>query len=186
MTPPSDPQRRSLLQAAAGLAAMSQLGASSASPAPQTPLAAGKPGDFDFLAGNWHIKHRRLTDKVWDQFDGEASVISILGGIASVEELRIPSRNFSGMGMRLFDVERKMWADYWVNRKSGVLNPPTWGGFADGVGTWDSRDVDGGIPVIVRGVWDQITGTSCRWYQAQSRDDGKTWQENWIMQWQRA
>lgn len=184
-TDPSDTQRRLLLQAAAGLAAVGQLGVSTASAAPHKPVATGNAGEFDFLSGNWTIKHRQKKDGKWDVFDGEATVLGILGGIASVEELRIPSRNFSGMGLRLLDVERELWADYWVNRKSGVLNPPVWGGFTHGVGTWDSADVEAGVPVITRGVWDQITPTSCRWRQAQSRDDGKTWEENWIMQWMR-
>ena len=158
---------------------------SSASAAPQKPEAPGKIGDFDFLSGNWTIKHRQKKDGKWDVVEGEATVVGILGGIASVEELRIPSRNFSAMGLRLLDVERKLWADYWVNRKSGVFNRPAWGGFALGVGTWDSADVDGGVPVITRGVWDQVTPASCRWRQARSRDDGKTWEENWIMHWMR-
>jgi len=148
--------------------------------------ATGKPGDFDFLMGEWKIRHRRLKDNQWDEFEGEASVSGILGGVASVEELRIPARDFSGMGLRLLDVERKLWADYWANPDNGILNPPAWGSFVDGVGTWDSHDTDGATPIIVRGVWDRITPDSCRWFQAVSRDDGRTWEENWIMHWQRA
>lgn len=143
----------------------------------------GKPGDFDFLSGNWTISHRRLVDGQWDSFEGEASVQSILGGVASVEELRIPSRDFSGMGLRLLDVERGLWADYWVNGKGAVLDAaPTWGGFDGGVGRWDSQAGN----VITRGVWDRIAPHSCRWYQAVSTDGGDTWTENWIMHWQRA
>lgn len=183
---PSDMQRRILLQVAAGIAATGQLGLDSASAAPATPGVTGKAGDFDFLSGHWKIQHRRLKDQQWDQFEGEATVVGVLGGIASVEELRIPSRNFSGMGLRLLDVERKLWADYWVNSKSGLMNPATWGSFADGVGAWTAEEVDEGKPVIVRGVWDRITPVSCRWIQALSRDGGKTWEENWIMRWQRA
>lgn len=111
----------------------------------------------------------------------------ILAGVASVEELRIPARNFSGMGLRLLDVERRLWADFWVNAKSGVLSPPpAWGSFINGVGTWDSDDVEDGKPVIYRGQWDQITPASCRWFQAASHDDGKTWKESWVMHWTRA
>lgn len=153
----------------------------------EKPAATGKPGDFDFLSGTWKIKHRQLKDGTWDLFEGEATVYGILDGIASVEELRIPARNFSGMGLRLLDRERGLWADHWLNSKSGVLTlPPTWGSFVDGVGTWDSDDTDNGLPIIVRGVWDCITPASCRWYQAVSRDGGSSWQENWIMQWYRA
>ena len=48
------------------------------------------------------------------------------------------------------------------------------------------RVVDGsGKPLIVRGCWDKITPSSCRWYQATSKDDGKSWEESWVMDWQR-
>lgn len=178
-------QRRTVLQLAAGLATAGYATPNSAAATAPTPT--GKPGDFDFLSGHWKIKNRRLKDGAWDEFDSEASVHGILGGVISVEELRIPARNFSGMGLRMLDVERKLWADYWVNGKSGVLTPPpAWGSFVDGRGTWDSDETDADKPIIVRGVWDQITPTSCRWFQAVSRDDGKTWQENWVMQWTRA
>jgi hypothetical protein len=187
-TPPTDTQRRAMLQAAAALAAAGHAGASAAAPtAAKAPPPTGKPGDFDFLSGQWRIRNRRLKDGAWDQFDGEATVHGLLGGVASVEELRIPARNFSGMGLRLLDVERKLWADHWVNSRSGVLvPPPVWGSFTEGVGIWDSDDKDGEVPIIVRGAWDQIAPRSCRWYQASSRDGGKSWQESWVMQWSRA
>ena len=38
----------------------------------------------------------------------------ILGGTVSVEELRIPARQFSGMGLRLLDPVRRLWADHWA------------------------------------------------------------------------
>ncbi|MFZ6655803.1 hypothetical protein [Undibacterium sp. TJN19] len=189
MNNPSDLQHRAVLQVAASMAAVGQFGLNTANAAtvrPSMPAFTGAAGDFDFLSGNWKIKHRQLIDNKWDLFEGEASVVGTLGGIASVEELRIPDRKFNGMGLRLLDVERKLWADYWVNGKIGVLNPsPCWGSFTNGIGTWESDEVDGGKPVIVRGVWDQITPVSCRWYQAVSRDGGKTWEENWIMNWLR-
>ncbi|MFZ6639756.1 hypothetical protein ACO0LL_08420 [Undibacterium sp. TC4M20W] len=187
-TDPSDLKRRNLLQLAAGLAASATAIETTATiSSPATPAATGKPGDFHFLSGNWKIKHRRLKDKEWDIFEGEASVIEILGGIASVEELRIPARDFSGMGLRLLDTERKLWADYWVNGKNGVLTPPpSLGSFVNGVGTWESEYKDGEQAILVRGVWDQITSNSCRWYQSISRDQGQSWQENWVMHWQRA
>lgn len=185
-TEPTDLERRAMLVKIGGLAAASQLNVPLAKAEAKKPAATGKPGDFDFLSGNWKIKHRMLKDKTWDVFDGEATVHGILAGVASVEELRIPARNFSGMGLRLLDVERKLWADFWVNSKSGVLTPPpTWGSFVNGVGIWDSEDTEGDKPMIARGVWDEITPTSCRWYQAVSYDGGKSFDETWVMRWTR-
>ncbi len=186
-TEPRDLERREMLIKIGGLAVVSQLNVPVAKAEAKAPAATGKPGDFNFLSGNWKIKNRMMKDKTWIEFDGEATVTGILEGIASIEELRIPARNFSGMGLRLLDVERKLWADFWVNSKSGVLGSvPTWGSFVNGVGIWDAEDTEGEKPMIARGVWDEITPTSCRWYQAVSYDGGKSFQETWVMRWTRA
>jgi hypothetical protein len=188
----TDVNRRAVLIAGAGLVVAGAAGASQpeAQPVPQpAPSPAGKPGDFNFLAGEWKIKHRRLKaahGTEWDEFEGEATCWTILGGVGSVEELRIPSRNFAGMGLRLLDVEKKLWNDFWVNAKSGVLTTPgQTGAFENGVGTFTADDKDGDKPIKVKGVWDRITPASCRWWQAVSWDDGKTWEENWFMDWAR-
>lgn len=146
----------------------------------------GKPGDFAFLDGEWRIANRRLVAGAWDAFPGEATCRSILGGAVSIEELRIPERDFAGMGLRLLDVENGVWIDHWVNAKSGVLSGGgARGVFVDGVGTFLSEMKDGETPVLVRGIWDVITPTSCRWRQSLSRDGGATWEDNWLMEWTR-
>lgn len=193
---PADEARRTLLKtAAAGLAVCVTGTGTAVAAAPRAPAPYGKPGEFDFLAGEWTIRHRRLKtpgSDDWDEFEGEATCWSILGGVGSVEELRIPARDFSGMGLRLLDVgqpdvEQRRWSDFWVNAKSGVLTTPgTTGAFVDGVGTFLADDMDGDSPIQVRGVWDRITATSCRWHQATSRDGGGTWEGNWFMDWTRA
>lgn len=190
-----DRQRRLLIQSlAVGLAAGAvarSAQAGDAKKADKTPgKASGKPGDFDFLTGEWKIHHRqRKADKeTWDEFDGEATCWSILGGVAHIEELRIPARGFSGMGLRLIDLETRIWSDFWVNAKSGALGGAgLTGGFVGGEGIFESRDAENGKTVIYRGVWDRIVeGESHRWYQAASYDDGKTWNISWTMDWRKA
>ena len=158
-------------------------------PASAAPAAKpeGKAGDFDFLTGEWRIANRFLEKDKWIEFPGEATVHRILAGIGSVEELRIPARGFSGMGLRLLDVEKRIWNDHWVNAKSGVVSVPGQQGvFVDGVGSFTSHDKDDQGDVIYRGVWDRITPNSCRWYQSWSRDGGKSWTDTWFMDWARA
>lgn len=183
-----DNNRRDLLIKSALAVSATMLTGAAAASHPRA-LPPGKPGEFDFLAGDWRIKHQRLRpgQKDFDAFDGEATCWSILGGVASIEELRIPARDFSGMGLRVLDVEKKLWSDFWVNAKSGVLGAAgVTGGFKDGAGIFDSDDIDGETPIIVRGVWDEITANSCRWRQGVSRDGGESWDWNWIMNWTRA
>ncbi|MDC8012406.1 hypothetical protein [Tahibacter soli] len=193
-----DERRRTVLMtAAAGIAAGlavvdSPLFAAAADDAPVATTIAnpnGKPGDFAFLAGEWKIRHRQLKQDgsgEWIEYDGEATVWTILGGVGSVEELRIPARSFSGMGLRLLDVDKRIWTDFWVNARSGVLTPPGMTGvFEDGAGTFQAVEFEDGKPITVRGVWDRITPASCRWHQGVSRDGGKTWEDNWFMDWTR-
>ena len=187
--------RRTLLQVAA-ITALTQLAnTTSAAQAPVAPATAvtgktpGKPGDFDFLNGNWKIWNRKLKageSRGWDEFPGEATVWAILGGVCSIEELRIPARNFSGMGLRVLDVEKRVWSDYWMNAKAGVLGSAgVRGSFENGAGVFISDDTEDGKPVLSRGLWDGISKTHCRWSQSVSRDGGKTWNELWLMQWTR-
>jgi hypothetical protein len=158
-------------------------------PVPPLPLnpTPGKPGDFDFLTGEWRIKNRSIVNGAWLEYDSEATVYAILKGIGSVEELRIPARDFSGMGLRLLDVTTSVWSDFWVNAKSGVLTSPgQTGSFENGIGVFWSDYKDNGQSMKSAGVWDLITPNSCRWRQVVSADGGETWAHNWIMDWTRA
>lgn len=185
---PDQPARREALQSLAGIALAA--GAAASSPSHAAPAKPpGKPGDFDFLTGEWRIAHRQRPGGKgdWITFKGEATCWSLLGGVGHVEELRIPERNFSGMGLRLLDVDKRLWHDFWVNAKSGVLVPPGMTGhFEGGIATFTAEEKENGKPLLIRGVWDRITPGSCRWHQAVSRDGGRSWEENWWMDWTRA
>ncbi|MDR7270181.1 hypothetical protein J2X20_002839 [Pelomonas saccharophila] len=187
-------ERRRLLQAAAALALAPKASATPAEPQPGPAMTGllpatrtpGKPGDFDFLTGRWKILHHRRRNGAWDVFEGEATVHAILGGICSVEELRIPARNFSGMGLRLLDVKKAQWSDFWVNGAAGEIGAQGLpGSFEGGAGIFQEESEEDGKPVIHRSVWDRSTPTGCRWQQAASRDGGKTWLMDWSMDWTR-
>ncbi|MFY9510994.1 MAG: hypothetical protein WAQ05_08485, partial [Rubrivivax sp.] len=147
----------------------------------------GKPGDFGFLSGDWAIRHQRLGDDGrWERFDGEASCHGLLAGACSVEELRIPARKFSGMGLRLLDLQQRVWMDHWVSGSHGVLTLPGMSGsFEQGAGIFEADDEEDGKPIQVRGVWDQIGERACRWQQGVSRDGGAHWDVTWSMVWLR-
>jgi hypothetical protein len=149
-------------------------------------------GDFDFLAGHWRITQRRLKTRWvgsadWEHFEGESSCWTTLGGLGSIEELRLTATEFRGLGIRLLDTQRGLWCDYWASSGSGLISPtPMLGGFDQGVGTFIATDDhDGEMAIHSRGVWDRITPTSCRWQQAFSRDGGRSWEDNWFMDWVR-
>ena len=58
-----------------------------ASGAPVGKVTGKGVGDFDFLAGNWKIKHRRLEDGTtdeWQEFESGATVHRVLDGMGSI------------------------------------------------------------------------------------------------------
>jgi len=190
-----DQTRRNLMMAAGAAALLPGTALASKAPVldavpplPKLPTP-GKPGDFNFLAGEWKIPHWRLPAgaKEWDHFEGEATCWTILGGVGSVEELRIPARNFSGMGLRLLNVEQQRWSDFWVNARSGALTPPgLLGSFEQGVGLFWAEEEVAGRKTISIGIWDNISPQSCCWRQVVSEDGGQSWAHNWVMEWRRA
>lgn len=178
--------RRDLIQAAAATALA--VGATPAALAAESGKTTGKGvGDFDFLAGEWAIKNRRLKDgttNVWEEFDGGATVHRVMAGQASIEELRARGK-FLGMGVRVWRPETQQWADHWTGSYNGVVNDPQMGTFIGGEGVFLSEETVDGVAWTYRGLWDRITPTSCRWTQASSKDGGKTWAYNWYMDWTR-
>jgi hypothetical protein len=145
-------------------------------------------GDFDFLAGEWRIHNRRLKDgtaDVWEEFAGAATVHRVMGGQASIEELRIPSDKFRGMGVRVWRPKEGQWTDHWTGSYDGVVNAPQLGTFIDGEGIFLSEEQADGATNLYRGIWDRITPTSCRWHQSSSTDGGKSWDCSWWMNWTR-
>lgn len=145
---------------------------------------------FYFLAGKWRVHHKKLKEPAngkqeWIEFEGTASFLTLLDGIVSVEELRDAKGMPFGSAMRTFDIKRRVWLDAWVSAGSGVLQSPIEGRFDGDVGTFIATDSWDGKTILVRGIWKRISGNEVTWEQASSSDDGKTWDDNWFMRFER-
>lgn len=159
----------------------------------QTEPITGPGYDFDFFTGHWHVHNRRLTDALdpecdeWVEFDGTCEARSIMGGLGNVDTYRAPKlpdgRSLEGFTLRLYEPETGLWRLWWASTtRPGVLDVPVVGRFVDGVGEFECADEVGGVPVLVRFRWSDITPTSARWEQFFSFDDGASWHRNWIME----
>jgi len=146
--------------------------------------------DFDFLHGEWNVANRLLAKRLvgsddWREFQGESSCHGFFDGAGSFDEISLPARGFSGSSYRMFNPATKEWAIYWVDSRTGVLQPPVFGSFEGGIGTFYGDDEHEGTPVRVRYLWSKITPSSARWEQAFSVDNGQTWETNWVMEFTR-
>lgn len=144
--------------------------------------------DFDFLHGRWRVAHRKLRERLtgctdWLTFNGTAEVRPALCGVANVDRCTFDGYEHEGMTVRLFDVDTQVWTIHWADSRTGRLDPPLAGTFENGIGTFFGDDVHDGRPVRVRFLWRAIGMP--RWEQAFSADGGRSWETNWIMEFER-
>ncbi len=150
--------------------------------------------DFDFLMGQWRVKHEKLTQRLANNpdsvtFEGTMVAQPLLGGSANVDDnvLHAPSGTYRGASIRAYDDKTGQWSIWWLDSRmpSAPMDPPVVGGFKDGVGTFTAEQVINGKNVTVRYLWKDITKNSAHWEQAFSDDHGKTWETNWRMDFER-
>jgi hypothetical protein len=150
--------------------------------------------DFDFLVGGWTVEHRRLKHRLahsyeWETFPGTCKTWLLLDGHGNVDDnvLHAPTGTYRAVTLRAFDPATKLWSIWWIDsRNAHHLDPPVVGGFRNGVGTFFAKDTFNGRPIVVRFIWSDISQNSAKWQQAFSDDGGKTWETNWIMNFQRS
>jgi hypothetical protein len=149
--------------------------------------------DFDFLIGTWKVHHHRLVERLkgctdWEEFAGETVDRKFLNGLGNMDEniLHRKTGSVHAMSMRLFNPISREWSIYWSTDMTGTLDVPMIGGFQDGRGEFYSQEIYEGQHIYSRFIWSKITAESCQWEQAFSTDGGKTWETNWIMEFERA
>jgi hypothetical protein len=183
-----------LLSAVAG--SMTAAQASQDAPKPATsPADTSGLHDFDFLVGEWRVHHRRLKQRLagsheWVEFEGTCGNRPLMAGWGNVDEnaIDLPGDAYRGVGLRSYDPKSGLWSIWWLDGRSpsADLDPPVRGRFEHGVGTFYADDTLNGRPIRVRFQWSKITPTSAHWEQAYSPDAGKTWETNWLMDFQRS
>jgi hypothetical protein len=162
------------------------------SPPARVRAPAGPARDFDFLLGNWKVHNRRLKQRLagsreWEEFEATSNCASLLDGLGNQDEYRTPARpGFVGMSLRFFDPASGKWSIYWIDNRTGQLQPPVVGGFFGETGVFEGEDAFEGRPIRVRYVWSRVHTGRPRWEQAFSSDGGKSWETNWLMDFTRA
>jgi hypothetical protein len=154
------------------------------------PLDASAPKDFDFIIGDWQVRHCRLNARFsgcteWTEFGGLSSTINTLGGFGNLEDnlLHFPGGAFRAIAMRSYCVASGNWSIWWLDgRNPTTLDTPVVGKFSNGIGLFFADDVLDGQAIKVRFTWTAAPGANPRWEQAFSNDGGATWETNWKME----
>jgi hypothetical protein len=143
--------------------------------------------DFDFHIGTWKTHVKRLMNPLtgsttWVEMYGVTTVRSVWGGRGNLVELEAdgPGGHFQGLSLRLYNPISHKWSLNFASSSDGIMTPPTIGEFKNGRGEFYNQETLNGRPILVRFVISDITSTSCRFEQAFSDDEGKTWEVNWI------
>ncbi|MFG2640056.1 hypothetical protein ACGFYP_03615 [Streptomyces sp. NPDC048370] len=145
---------------------------------------------FDFLDGRWSVHNRRLADFLdpdsgWEEFSGHTTGRLFWSGRAHVDEIVFPSKGFSGLTLRLYEPETGEWTLNWSNSRTGRLDPPVRGRWAeDGTGEFHGEDRYAGKDVRVRFRWSGVSADTARWEQAFAPAGGE-WVTNWVMEFSR-
>lgn len=149
--------------------------------------------DFDFLFGQWTVQNQRLAQRLqgcteWLTFPASQEAQPILGGLGNMDCFitTLPDgRALEGRTIRIFDPATELWSIYWMDNISCGMFPPVIGRFDGPRGEFFGEDLCEGVPVRVRFGWTVVSPTEARWEQAFSSDEGRTWETNWIMIFQR-
>ena len=149
--------------------------------------------DFDFFLGEWHVRHRRLAQRLvgsnkWEEYEGTTRCQTILGGIANFNDsiVQRSGTTYRSLGLRAFDAKTNAWTDWSLDgRNPTQVTVDGVGRFADGVGTFFADDTFAGKPIRVRGTFTLPTPRSMQWEQAFSPDGGRTWETNYVMHYTR-
>jgi hypothetical protein len=148
------------------------------SPAQDKPCSSQEASQFDFWVGAW--------DLTWsDTVTGTNTITKELNGCVIHENFNSPSTNFSGKSYSVYNTDKGIWQQTWVDNQGGYLD------FTGGLEEDNmilSRSFTGpkGNYVIQRMVFFNITNDSLDWSWESSLDSGKTWNQNWLIHYKRA
>ena len=153
-----------------------------------SPSASSSKNDFDFFIGEWKITNKKLKTRLnnctdWLFFDACQDTRVILNGIGNVDRFisTVNEQPFEGITLRLFNPKTRLWSLYWADSNEGKMDPPLVGSFQNDIGRFYCTDTFNGQKILVMFKWDKTNPNKPIWAQAFSNDNGKTWEWNWYM-----
>jgi hypothetical protein len=137
---------------------------------------------FDFWIGEWNVNLRAIQkDLTWKNIaKANVEIYPLLDGKAILELWN--SETIKGFSLRYYDPAKDKWVLHlnWPNENQSSFSSLE-GAFRHGRGEFFATH-DG---TISRFTFCDVSPTSLRWDDAYSKDGGKTWTNDWIMEFSR-
>ncbi len=142
---------------------------------------------FDFWIGEWSVQNRHIQkDNTWRDGDvTRARITPVCGGAALIEEWAGPLHgNFmNGFSLRSFDPAANQWTIllFWTVNGDGAFGRMR-GSFRHGRGEFLSSTQ---AQDRTRYSFSDALPETVRWDEAYTKDEGRTWFTDWIMEFSR-
>lgn len=140
------------------------------------PCSTEKAKQFDFWVGTWDLE---WVDAQGQKQKGTNTINKILGGCVIEENFSTVGANpYLGKSHSVYDAAGGKWKQTWVDSGGAYLDLS--GGFEGGTMTLSREGNDPkGNKIMQRMVFSEIRNDSFLWDWESSADKGKTWKNNW-------
>ncbi|MFP3942679.1 MAG: hypothetical protein ACLFWF_02225 [Alphaproteobacteria bacterium] len=143
------------------------------------PCSAPEFRQLDFWVGTWDLSWTR---------DGEAGrgrnvITNSLDDCVIEERFTVlgGERPFAGMSVSTYDAKAGTWRQTWVDNSGNYL-PFKGGPSAEG---FRFRLDNAADDRTMRMIWKNVKEDSLDWHWQQSKDGGKTWEDRWVIHYER-
>lgn len=148
---------------------------------PPAPCSGPEYRRLDFWVGTWDLSWTRQDGKPGK---GRNVITRTFDGCVIEERFTdldgpVP---FSGASFSMYHALAKSWRQTWVDNAGGYI-PLKGGPSAEG---FQFRIDDPAQKRVMRMIWKNVTADSLDWHWQQSQDDGKTWEDRWVIHYERA
>ncbi len=158
-----------LFALSAGTPALGETPPAAASGAPKPPACAVPANrQFDFWLGDWEVRDPA------GKLVGENRIVSLHDGCVLFENYR--AGKFSGSSLNVYDTDRKMWHQTWVDSGGSLLVIE--GGLVDGKMILAGETIDpekAGAKIDNRITWQPLADGRVRQLWETTTDKGKSW-----------
>lgn len=105
--------------------------------------------------------------------------------MGNTDNFIVPGKLVEGMSLRLFNHVTGLGSIYWADNYKGGLDTVVVGCFENKAVLFYARDKWQREDIIVKFKWDASNPNKPEWSQAFSADNGKTWEWNWYISFER-